>query len=199
MSSVVVLTSQWAYWGERSLRDAVKLCIKGKVEIIKADEDREIRAGISRDGVVFKMPAPLVIRLLNFVGYKLKKEYIRFSDEAIYSRDKNICQYWHRDEKGRKFKYRCSTEDRTIDHVIPRCQGGTSSFKNCVCACRTCNERIKKHHSPQEAGLELIRTPFMPKLRRGDMAVITFSFDPRSKAHKAYFECFGKKFSHVVS
>jgi hypothetical protein len=34
-----------------------------------------------------------------------------------------------------------SAPDRaTIDHVVPRCRGGTSRLDNMVLACRTCNE-----------------------------------------------------------
>ena len=29
----------------------------------------------------------------------------------------------------------------TVDHVMPRCLGGTSEFKNLVVACRPCNQR----------------------------------------------------------
>jgi len=198
MTSVVVLTKNWVYWGERSLEDAIKLYFRGKIEIVKADESREIHAGISREGIVFKMPAPLVIRLLNFVGYKIKKEKIQFSEEAVFNRDNNICQYIHTDEKGNQFKYRCSSFEKTIDHIIPISRGGKNSFENCVCACRNHNEKVKKNHTPEEVGLVLIRKPEVPKSRKGDMAIISFTFNPHNKAHQAFYEAMGTSFSHVV-
>lgn len=198
MSSVVVLTSRWAYWGERSLRDAIRLQVKGKVEVLRADKSRTITAGISRSGIRFKMPAPLVVRLLKFKGYKYENEEIKYSDDAVYERDKNICQYWHQDERGKRFKYRCTTEERTIDHVLPQSRGGKTSFDNCVCSCWTCNTKVKKNRTPKEAGLVLIRQPYTPKHRKGDMAYITFSFNPSSKAHQAYYEYMQVDFSHVV-
>jgi 5-methylcytosine-specific restriction endonuclease McrA len=198
MASVVVLTQNWTYWGERSLRDAIRLYIKGKVEIVKADESRVIHAGISKNGVVFKLPAPLVIRLLNFIGYRIKKEKIQFSEEAVYVRDSNICQYYHKDANGKLFKYRCNSEELTIDHIFPVSRGGRSTFENCVTACRHCNERLKKNHTPQEAGMQLIKKPTMPKSRKGDMAIVTFTFNPHNEAHKAYYEALGVEFSHVA-
>jgi hypothetical protein len=198
MTSVVVLTKNWMYWGERSLEDALRLYCRGKIEIVKADESREIRAGISRDGIVFKMPAPLVIRLLNFVGYKIKKEAIQFSEEAVFKRDSNICQYIHYDEKGKPFKYKCTENERSIDHVTPISRGGGNSFTNCVCACKYHNVTVKKNHTPEEVGLKFIRKPEIPKSRKGDMAIVTFSFNPHSKAHQAFYEAMGMSFSHVA-
>jgi 5-methylcytosine-specific restriction endonuclease McrA len=198
MTNVVVLTKNWVYWGERPLEDAIKLYFRGKIEIVKADESREIHAGISREGVTFKMPAPLVIRLLNFVGYKIKKNAIQFSEDAVYARDGNICQYWHYDENGKAFKYKCTTDERTLDHVVPKSKGGLNTFTNCVCACRHHNVTVKKNHMPEEVGLKLIRKPEVPRSRKGDMAVISFSFNPSNKAHQAFYEAMGMSFSHIA-
>ena len=185
MSEVVVLTRNFTYWGERSLHDALKLYARGKIEIVKADESHVIRAGVSRDGVIFKMPAPLVVRLLDFVGWKIKHELVRYSPEAVYERDDNFCQYWHHNEMGKRFMYKCTVEDRSIDHIMPDSRGGRTDFSNCVCACHVCNIEIKKNRTPREVGLELIRQPTVPKLNKGDMAIISFSFNPHSRAHQA--------------
>jgi 5-methylcytosine-specific restriction endonuclease McrA len=199
MASVVVLTQRYLYWGERSIRDAIKLYFRGKIEILKADESKVIKAGVSKEGVRIKIPAPLVVRLVDFAGYKIKKDKIDYSDDAVYERDRSICQFWHTNEDGERFKYRCTKDERTIDHVIPRSRGGDTSFTNCVCACKHCNNKIKKNRTPEEAGLKLIREPKAPVLRKGDMAIITFTFDPKSKAHNALNEYMGVQFSSVVS
>ncbi len=199
MSSVVVLTSNFAYWGERSVRDAVLLHCRGKIEILKADDSKVITAGINKQGITFKMSAPLVIRLLDFVGYHIKKDTVEYSDNAVYERDRNVCQYWHHKENGKRFKYRCTTEERTIDHVIPKYTGAQKSFKNCVCCCRHCNEKVKRNRTPKEAGMILLREPKAPRFRKGDMAIMTFSFNPRSIAHVAYFDYIGVEFSHEAS
>ena len=54
------------------------------------------------------------------------------------------------------------TRELTIDHVIPRVRGGTSSWVNCVLACISCNRR-KAHRSLDEAGMHLLRRPFRPR------------------------------------
>ena len=200
MSSVVVLTQSMGYWGERSLKDVIKLYFRGKIQILESDKTRTVKAGISRDGVVFKMPYPLVVMLSKFDGFKIKKDKISYSDPAVYERDDNICQYWHKDEKGKRFKYRCSNDERTIDHVVPKQQGGTNSFTNCVCCCREHNEKVKKNRTPIQAGMELIRQPREPVIKKGEKIwYLSFSFNPNSEAHKAYYEYCGYGFSHVAS
>jgi len=191
--SVVVLTNTFAYWGERDLHDALRLIVKGKVEVVSADESHQVRAGIGRDGLVVKMPAPLVVRLLEFSGIRIKREEVAWSPEAVYERDKNVCQFWHHDEKtGKRFKHKCSTDERTIDHLIPKSRGGKNSFLNCVTACQTCNIKLKKNRTPLEAGMELHRLPETPKRRRGDMVVLSFNFNPSNKAHQALVEVMPK-------
>lgn len=192
MSNVIVLTKYWAFWGERPLRDAVRLVIKGKVEVVKADESRHIKTGISRKEGVFKIPAPLVIRLLDFGGVKIKSEEIKYSKEAVFQRDNFCCQYYHFDNNGRKFIHKCSPDEITIDHVIPKCQGGADkSFTNSVTCCNEHNVVIKKGRTPKEAGLELVRKPTIPKRNKGDMVVFRFQFNPDSIAHKAFQEIMG--------
>ena len=43
-----------------------------------------------------------------------------------------------------------ASEELTIDHVIPRSQGGTSTWENCVLACVACNKR-KADRTPHQA------------------------------------------------
>ena len=50
----------------------------------------------------------------------------------------------------------------TIDHVIPRSQGGTTSWTNCVAACEACNAR-KADRSPEQAGMRLRKRPVRPE------------------------------------
>ena len=58
---------------------------------------------------------------------------------------------WRRDIKE-KWHYKCAYcgdgNNLTIDHVVPRCKGGTDFTKNVVCCCSDCNQR--KGHEPWE-------------------------------------------------
>lgn len=93
---------------------------------------------------------PKIIRLV--VYDKLPKATIKFNRKNIFARDKNKCQYC-----GKKVP----TSELSLDHVIPRTQGGTSNWKNIVCACTNCNKR-KGGRRPEEAGMMLICKPVKP-------------------------------------
>jgi len=93
---------------------------------------------------------PKIIRLV--VYDKLPKATIKFNRKNIFARDKNKCQYC-----GKKVP----TSELSLDHVIPRTQGGTSNWKNIVCACTNCNKR-KGGRRPEEAGMRLICKPVKP-------------------------------------
>jgi hypothetical protein len=50
---------------------------------------------------------------------------------------------WRREIKekwGHKCAYCGSTENLTIDHIIPQSKGGIDFTKNVVCACHDCNQ-----------------------------------------------------------
>jgi 5-methylcytosine-specific restriction endonuclease McrA len=49
-------------------------------------------------------------------------------------------------------------QDLTLDHVIPKSQGGKNEWNNLVAACGKCNHR-KANRTPEEAGMRLIRRP----------------------------------------
>src|SRR5688572_20005912 len=94
-----------------------------------------------------EIQAPRVIRLLTFD--RLPRQSVKFNRRNIFARDNNQCQYC-----GKRF----ATTELSLDHVIPRSQGGQSSWENIVCACLTCNIR-KGGRTPKQAHLSLIRKP----------------------------------------
>jgi 5-methylcytosine-specific restriction endonuclease McrA len=49
-----------------------------------------------------------------------------------------------------------------LDHVVPRSQGGTTSWENVVCSCVPCNLR-KANRTPDQAGMRLLRLPVRPR------------------------------------
>ena len=98
-----------------------------------------------------EIQVPRVIRL---TGYeKLPKHTVKFNRRNIFARDNNQCQYC-----GKKFP----TSDLSLDHVVPRSQGGESTWENIVCACIDCNVR-KGGRTPKQAHMGLIRKPEKPK------------------------------------
>ena len=53
------------------------------------------------------------------------------------------------------------SEELTIDHVVPRAQGGVSSWENCVLACMACNKR-KADRTPEQAKMRMRKKPVRP-------------------------------------
>jgi 5-methylcytosine-specific restriction endonuclease McrA len=98
-----------------------------------------------------EIQVPRVIRLLTYD--KLPRQTVKFNRRNIFARDHNQCQYC-----GRKFV----TSELSLDHVIPRSQGGLTTWENIVCACVGCNVR-KGGRTPKQAHMSLIRKPEKPK------------------------------------
>ena len=101
--------------------------------------------------VRFQIAVPRIIRLL---GYdKLPRQDVKFNRRNIYARDSNKCQYC-----GHKF----STTELSLDHVVPKSQGGRATWDNIVCCCVKCNVK-KGGRTPQQAHMHLITKPIKPK------------------------------------
>jgi 5-methylcytosine-specific restriction endonuclease McrA len=93
------------------------------------------------------MRLPSVIRLLEY--RRIPHQSRALSRKNILLRDRNTCQY-------------CGTVlpsgELTLDHVIPRSRGGSSTWENLVACCHLCNRR-KGNQFPTEAGMKLMREP----------------------------------------
>lgn len=98
-----------------------------------------------------EIAVPKVIRLL---GYdRLPQQQVKLNRRNLFARDRNQCQYC-----GRHFP----TSELSIDHVLPRTQGGGDTWENLVCACVKCNAR-KGGRTPEQAAMNLVRKPVRPK------------------------------------
>jgi 5-methylcytosine-specific restriction endonuclease McrA len=93
------------------------------------------------------MRVPSVIRLLEY--RRIPHQTRALSRKNILLRDRNTCQYCA--------QVLPSTE-LTLDHVVPRSRGGSSTWENLVACCHDCNHR-KGNRLPAEAGMKLMREP----------------------------------------
>jgi len=101
--------------------------------------------------VRFDIAVPKIIRL---VGYdKLPAQNVKLNRRNLFARDHNRCQYC-----GDHFP----TSELSIDHVVPRTQGGPDTWENLVCSCVRCNSR-KGGRTPEQARMHLIRAPKCPR------------------------------------
>ncbi|MAE60492.1 MAG: HNH endonuclease [Planctomycetaceae bacterium] len=101
--------------------------------------------------VRLRIAVPKIIRVFGYDRLPMQK--VKLNRRNIYARDNNICQYC-----GNKH----STHELSLDHVLPRSQGGQSNWDNLVCCCVHCNAR-KGGRTPAQAHMSLIRKPIRPK------------------------------------
>ena len=101
--------------------------------------------------VRFQIAVPRIVRLLRYD--RIPRVRVKLNRRNLFARDQNHCQYC-----GRKF----SSSELSLDHVVPRSQGGASSWQNLVCACMKCNVR-KAGRTPRQAHMKLIAQPRRPR------------------------------------
>lgn len=97
-----------------------------------------------------RLKVPEVVTLTNYE--RVPNNAVAFSRRNVFKRDQFTCQYCG---------CRPGSEELTIDHVVPRSHGGTSSWTNCVLACVECNHR-KADRTPEQAHMPLKKRPRRP-------------------------------------
>jgi 5-methylcytosine-specific restriction endonuclease McrA len=95
---------------------------------------------------------PSVVRLKRYVRLVKRFGAARCTRKNILLRDRYQCQYCG---------VHCSSASASIDHIIPRCRGGRTSWDNVVVACHDCNRR-KGDKSLAESGFKLMSKPRQP-------------------------------------
>ncbi|MFP4105859.1 MAG: HNH endonuclease [Phycisphaerae bacterium] len=169
-SHVLVLNKHYAALRVISARRALTLLFKDLAEIIHIEDEQyanydfetwreisEYKAEFERDDhewikcVCFELAVPRIIRLLTFD--RIPRIPVKFNRRNIFARDRNRCQYC-----GKRFP----TSELTLDHVVPRSQGGKMSWANIVCCCVACNVK-KGGRTPRQAHMKLITEPVKPK------------------------------------
>lgn len=147
IDGVVVLNGDYSYLNIVVVRDAITMIYLKKVEVIRESATRFFR-NVDR---THEIPVPKVIRLINLVR-SVYRNKVPYSPRNVFIRDNYTCQY-------------CGTKGKmTVDHIIPKSQGGKHSFENCVAACIPCNVVKKRNRTPDEAGMYLICKPVQPTI-----------------------------------
>lgn len=142
-AQTLMLDQGYAPVGVIPWQRAIQMLSLGKCEVVE-EYDHEIRSQF----LVIKIPA--VVRLLRV--FRKRKKPVKFSRVNIYGRDDYRCQYC-----GKKF----SMSELTYDHVVPRSQGGKTTWTNIVSACDRCNAK-KRDQTPEQAGMKLLKKPVQP-------------------------------------
>jgi 5-methylcytosine-specific restriction endonuclease McrA len=113
---------------------------------------RGVARVLEADGEAFgPFVRPRSVELVRYVYARWRYERTApatYSFKGVLLRDRHTCAY-------------CGRSATTIDHVVPRCQQGRSTWTNSVAACRDCNER-KGGRTPAQAGMRLMWEPTQP-------------------------------------
>jgi 5-methylcytosine-specific restriction endonuclease McrA len=137
---VLVLNASYEPIHVCAARRALVLLFKG-LALAEESSHHELRSATAA------MSLPTVIRLVEY--RRIPQQSRALSRKNILMRDHYTCQY-------------CGNAggagDLTLDHVVPRSRGGSSSWENLVAACRRCNNR-KGARLPEEANMKLHRRP----------------------------------------
>jgi 5-methylcytosine-specific restriction endonuclease McrA len=157
----LVLNRSWYPIGTTSVRDAICMIYRAAARVLDPEDcavhDFDSWASLRvPDGepclrtVRLRIKIPEVIVLTQYDS--VPRPSVAFSRRNIYKRDRNQCQYCGA---------RPSTQELTIDHIVPRSKGGRSTWNNCVLACLRCNRR-KASRPLTDSGLKLMRMPKEP-------------------------------------
>jgi 5-methylcytosine-specific restriction endonuclease McrA len=137
-----------------TLKRAMRLLTTRKAEVVEAGT---VLIRSARDQIA----APLVVRLLRYAQTRRMRRP-QVSRTLVLLRDGETCQYCG---------CRPGRAELTLDHIVPRAQGGATSWENVVTACRPCNAR-KADRTPEQAGMPLQTTPralALPLARKLDL------------------------------
>lgn len=140
-NGVLVLNQDYSPLTVCSVERAFLLVYLSKAELLAKSTTNVIRT------VSNSYPFPSVIRISRYVTVPFKG--VVLTRHNVFKRDRYQCQY-------------CGTsKDLTLDHLVPRSKGGTSSWSNLVTACRRCNAR-KGDFTLEEANMKPKVMPYKP-------------------------------------
>ncbi|MFE2562246.1 HNH endonuclease [Streptomyces sp. NPDC059352] len=141
MRDTLVLNASFEPLSTVTLNRAVVLVLTDKAVVEQAHPDLRVR------GAAVDLPVPRVIRLCRYVRVPFRR-HAPWSRRGVLIRDQHRCAY-------------CGKRATTVDHVVPRAQGGGDSWLNTVASCAEDNHH-KADRTPEQAGMPLLHAPFVP-------------------------------------
>lgn len=115
--------------------------------------------------VRLKILVPKVLLLRSYSRVPVHE--VKFSRENLLDRDDYRCQYCGNQLEAALLN---------MDHVIPRDQGGKTSWENIVTSCIKCNSK-KANRLPHQANMRLIKKPERPRWRPFISSLIGQSYE----------------------
>jgi len=163
--SVLILNKHWIPINTTTARHSFALMYSENAKGIMIEEDKVVplewnewvSLNINETDKKIKtvkgfVKIPTVIVLNHYD--KIPRQTVKFTQKNLWERDNFTCQY-----TGKKV----TRTNGNIDHIIPRSQGGKTSWENCVIAHKEINA-IKADRTPEQAGLKLLKKPSAPRI-----------------------------------
>ena len=142
--NVLVLNASYEVLNVTRWQRALCLIFAGKAEVLEV-------SGLTVRSTNHAHTVPSVIRMHYYV--KKPRLMVPFSRANVFQRDRFMCQYCG---------CRRSSQELTLDHILPRSRGGETCWENVVTACTRCNAK-KGDRTPEAAGMILIKKPRTPQ------------------------------------
>lgn len=169
-AKVLVLNKLWVAIRVISARRAFAMLMRELAEVIHVEDGQYLSYDFSSWAEISELARQLepdsydwvrtvriplaVPKIIRLHGYdRLPDQRVKLNRRNLFARDRNQCQYC-----GKHFP----TSELSIDHVLPRAQGGGDSWTNLVCSCVKCNAR-KGGRTPEQARMALVRKPVQPR------------------------------------
>jgi len=131
-----------------SLRKTIKLLVKGKAEPVETGKKNDRFITTAKGS--FNIPS--IVRLLVNIPWRAHKSRMKFSRRSVMIRDNYRCFYCDKT---------LGSHSKTIDHIVPKSQGGPTTYNNCVACCKACNNK-KADKSVEQIGFVLKEKPKRP-------------------------------------
>lgn len=155
MTQVLLLNATYEPLAAVNLPRAICLWLTGRVEPACVD-------CVSVASATACLAIPQVLRLKVYVNVPNRRAPL-WTRQGLFARDDFACAYCGRTLPPAQL---------TVDHVVPKADGGKTSWGNTVTCCGPCNQR-KGDREPHAAGMKLLIEPKTPRvsylLARGEV------------------------------
>lgn len=191
MSDTLVLNRNFAAVHISSWQKAVSLMYQGHAQAVDENLQAydfkdwlELSAQMKENpkgfvhSATMRVAVPEVIRLTRYD--RMPRQDVKFTRHNIYEHYKFKCSYCGERKK---------TEELNLDHVVPRAQGGISSWTNLVPSCLPCNSikkdgRLGDVYYPSVARLREMGYSHMAKLAGTKMRLLITPNKPKWRSPK---------------
>ena len=123
-------------------QDSVKAVFLDRVNIIS-----EYESEVHSPSITMKIPSVISLK-----EYVVPQRYPAFTRFNVFLRDYFTCQYCYE---------RYAVKSLTFDHIIPKSQGGKTTWENVVSACTKCNFK-KGNRLLEKTDMYLLKKPSQP-------------------------------------